>query len=71
MLVLTRQPQEAIVIDLREHGLGFVTFQMIAVRRGNAVRFGIEARRDIRVIREELLSAEDRAALAAQLKPAA
>ncbi len=49
MLVLTRRLHQAIVLpDLN------VTIQVVAVK-GDCVRLGIEAPRDIAVMREELL----------------
>jgi carbon storage regulator len=50
MLVLTRRLNESVVIP----ELG-VTIRVSAIK-GNAVRIGIEAPRDVAVYREELLS---------------
>jgi carbon storage regulator len=50
MLVLTRRLNESVVIP----GLG-ITIRVSAIK-GNAVRIGIEAPRDVAVYREELLT---------------
>ena len=52
MLVLSRKPTESIVID----GQIIVTLMEI---RGNRVQLGIEAPREIRVVRTELTVAVD------------
>jgi carbon storage regulator CsrA len=49
VLVLTRRPNEKIVLP----GLG-VTLQVLAVK-GNIVRIGVEAPREVKVVRKELL----------------
>lgn len=48
MLVLSRKPQETIVVD------GRISITVVEVR-GNQVRLGIEAPRDVSVQRQELL----------------
>ena len=48
MLVLTRRINESIVIP----GLG-ITVRVLAIR-GNSVRFGVEAPREVVVLRNEL-----------------
>ena len=50
MLVLSRRLGEKIVLP----GLG-ITLQVVSVK-GNAVRLGIEAPPDVKVVREELVS---------------
>ena len=56
MLVLTRRPQQKIVLpDLQ------VTVTVVAVK-GGAVRIGIEAPPDVQVLREELLDQSQAAA---------
>ena len=57
MLVLTRRPHEKIVLP----GL-HVTITVVAVK-GGAVRIGIEAPADVRVLREELLDQTQAAAV--------
>jgi len=47
MLVLTRRKDEKIVID------GLISVKVVEVR-GNSVRLGIEAPREVRVLRGEL-----------------
>jgi carbon storage regulator len=49
MLVLTRKPQEKIVID------GRITVTVVKIR-GNQIQLGIEAPKEIPVQREELLA---------------
>jgi len=51
MLVLTRKMDEKIIID------GDIKIQVIEIR-GNAVRLGISAPKEIKVIREELLKGD-------------
>jgi carbon storage regulator len=51
LLILTRKPVESIKIDLP--GIGIVTVTVMRVV-GNAVHFGIDAPRHIRVDREEI-----------------
>ena len=53
MLVLSRQPDEKIIIN------GNIVVQVIAVR-GNTVRLGIEAPRDVSVHRQEVAEAIQR-----------
>ncbi len=48
MLVLSRKPDESIVIDKR------ITVTVLEIR-GNQIRLGIEAPREIPVVREELI----------------
>jgi len=48
MLVLSRKTQEAIVVD------GEITIRIIEIR-GNTVRLGIEAPKEIPVLRSELM----------------
>ena len=49
MLVLTRKPQESIILGLD----GKIKFTILGVK-GNQVRIGIEAPKDIDVHREEI-----------------
>jgi carbon storage regulator len=51
MLVLSRRSLEGIVLP----GLG-ITVRILTIK-GNAVRLGIEAPDDVKVVREELLAA--------------
>jgi len=51
MLVLTRKPNESIVID------GNIIVTVLEVR-GDKIRLGIEAPRDVRVMRSELVPLE-------------
>ena len=48
MLVLSRKPQESIVIDKR------ITVTILEIR-GSQIRLGIESPKEISVIREELM----------------
>ena len=48
MLVLNRKPDESIVIDER------ITITVLEIR-GNHIRLGIEAPKEIAVVREELI----------------
>ena len=48
MLVLSRKPQEAIVIN------GEITVRIIGIK-GNTVRLGIEAPKEIPVLRSEII----------------
>jgi carbon storage regulator CsrA len=57
MLVLSRKPDEKIVFP----GLG-VTVRVVEVR-GNQVRLGIEAPPDVKIMRAELLSPQESAAV--------
>jgi carbon storage regulator len=50
MLILSRKPDESIVIDDR------ITIKILEVR-GNQIRLGIEAPKEISIMREELLAA--------------
>ncbi|MGD0517337.1 MAG: carbon storage regulator [Thermoguttaceae bacterium] len=50
MLVLSRKPDESIVID------GRITITILEVR-GNKIRLGIEAPKEIPIVREELIGA--------------
>ena len=60
MLVLSRKPNESIVID---GGIAKIT---VVETRGNQIRLGIEAPREVGVMREELaLAATKKMALAA------
>ncbi len=54
MLVLTRKPQEALVIDN-----GRVRICILGVV-GSRVKLGVEAADDVRIVREELLSRDRR-----------
>ncbi len=51
MLVLSRKPDESLVID------GGIRVTVLGVR-GGQIRLGIEAPKDVRVFREELLAAD-------------
>ena len=51
MLVLSRRANESIVID------GRITITVVGLR-GNQIRLGVEAPRDVPVFRKELLSDE-------------
>jgi carbon storage regulator len=53
MLALTRVVNESVVIDLRQWGLGTVEVLIISVR-GDRVRVGVEAAREIPVDRKEI-----------------
>ena len=57
MLVLTRKRNESAVLDLGDGRTVCVTVLEI---RGTRVRLGIEAPRDINVVRDELLDREDK-----------
>mgnify|MGYP001365480534 CR=1 FL=1 len=48
MLVLSRKPNESIIID------GHIKVSVLRVDSGNAVRLGVEAPLDIRVMRKEI-----------------
>ena len=48
MLILTRRPEESIIID------GDIKLKILSVR-GNQVRIGFEAPSDVTIMREELL----------------
>jgi len=48
MLVLSRKPNESIVID------GHIKVSVLRVDSGDAVRLGVEAPLDIRVMRKEI-----------------
>ncbi len=48
MLVLSRKPNESIIID------GHIKVRVLRVDSGNAVRLGVEAPMDIRVMRKEI-----------------
>lgn len=48
MLVLSRKPNESIIIDGRIH------IRVLRVDSGNAVRIGVEAPLEIRVMRKEI-----------------
>ena len=48
MLVLSRKPKESIVID------GHIKVSVLRVDSGDAVRLGVEAPLDIRVMRKEI-----------------
>jgi carbon storage regulator len=48
MLVLSRKPNESIIID------GHIKVIVLRVDSGNAVRLGVEAPLDIRVMRKEI-----------------
>lgn len=54
MLILTRMPSEALMIDVE----GAATKQIIVVRvlsvRGSQVRVAIDAAKEVKVLREEL-----------------
>lgn len=52
MLVLTRKPKESIFIGDQ------ITVTVIEIK-GNAVKLGIEAPKDIKIVREELLLYEE------------
>ena len=66
MLVLSRKPNESIIID------GHIKVSVLRVDSGNAVRLGVEAPLDIRVMRkeiyEEIKSNNEQAAGSAKLK---
>ncbi len=55
MLVLTRKPTQCVTIDNR------ITVRVIRVR-GNTVQLGIEAPRDIPIMRSELLAKPEQSA---------
>jgi carbon storage regulator len=59
MLALTRVVNESVVVDLREWGLGTVEVLIISVR-GDRVRVGVEAPREIPVHRREVFDAINR-----------
>lgn len=48
MLVLSRKPNESIIID------GHIKVRVLRVDSGDAVRLGVEAPMDIRVMRKEI-----------------
>ena len=48
MLVLSRKPNESIIID------GHIKVRVLRVDSGDAVRLGVEAPLDIRVMRKEI-----------------
>lgn len=48
MLVLSRKPNESIIID------GHIKIRVLRVDSGDAVRLGVEAPLDIRVMRKEI-----------------
>ena len=48
MLVLSRKPNESIIID------GCIKVRVLRVDSGDAVRLGVEAPLDIRVMRQEI-----------------
>jgi len=51
MLILTRRPDESIIID------GNIKLKILGVN-GNQVRLGFEAPSDVHIVREELLEKE-------------
>ena len=59
MLVLSRKRNEAIVIDLRQHGLGLIEILTVDIR-GDKVRTGINANESIPVHRQEVFDAIER-----------
>jgi carbon storage regulator len=59
MLALTRVVNESVVVDLREWGLGTVEVLIISVR-GDRVRVGVEAPREIPVHRREVFDSIER-----------
>ena len=54
MLVVSRHPDESIVIDLRAHGLGLVTILLVDIRGGDRARIGVDADQSIPVHRIEI-----------------
>lgn len=60
MLALTRVVNESVVVDLRQWGLGTVEVLIISVR-GDRVRVGVEAPREIPVDRKEIFDMKNRA----------
>lgn len=59
MLILSRHKNEAIVIDLRQWGLGLIELMTVEIR-GDKVRHGIEADKQIPVHRREVFDAIER-----------
>ena len=59
MLVLSRKRNEAIVIDLRQHGLGLIEILTVDIR-GDKVRYGVAAPQSIPVHRREVFDAIER-----------
>ena len=52
MLILTRRPEESVIID------GDIKIKILSVN-GNQVRIGFEAPEEVIIVREELLDIED------------
>ena len=52
MLILTRRPEESIIID------GDIKLKILSVN-GNQVRIGFEAPEEVIIVREELLDTEN------------
>lgn len=70
MLVLTRQPEQGLVLTLDGSGGVQVTIRVLAVE-GDKVKLGIEAPREVVILRQELADAVRAQNLAAAQQAAA
>jgi carbon storage regulator len=59
MLCVSRQEDEFLVADLREHGLGVIRFGIVGIV-GGKVKIGVDADKSIPVHREEVFEAIER-----------